>query len=42
MCPVIVEDRLVYRNIAHMEPVWSRFIAPVLADAIVPIMRGGG
>jgi hypothetical protein len=39
-CPVIVGDRFVYRNIAHMEPVWSRFIAPVLADAIAPIMRG--
>jgi hypothetical protein len=23
-----------------MEPAWSRFIAPVLADAIVPILRG--
>jgi hypothetical protein len=38
-CPVIVADLFVYRNIAHMEPVWSRFIAPVLEDAIVPIMR---
>jgi hypothetical protein len=41
-CPVIVANRLVYRNIAHMEPAWSRFISPVLADAIVPIMRGAG
>ena len=39
-CPAIVGNLLVYRNIAHMEPAWSRFIAPVLADAIVPIMRG--
>jgi hypothetical protein len=31
---------LVYRNIAPMEPAWSRFISPVLADAIVPILRG--
>jgi hypothetical protein len=37
-CPVIVGNLLVYRNIAHIEPAWSRFIAPVLADAIVPIM----
>jgi SGNH domain (fused to AT3 domains) len=41
-CPVIVDNLLVYRNIAHMEPAWSRFISPVLADAIVPVMRGGG
>jgi hypothetical protein len=41
-CPDIVGNRFVYRNIAHMEPVWSRFIAPVLADAIVPIMQGAG
>jgi hypothetical protein len=39
-CPAIVSNLLVYRNIAHMEPAWSRFIAPVLADAIVPILRG--
>lgn len=41
-CPVIVGNLLVYRNIAHMEPAWSRFISPVLADAIVPVMRAGG
>ena len=41
-CPAIVGNLLVYRNIAHMEPAWSRFIAPVLADAIVPIMQGAG
>jgi hypothetical protein len=23
-----------------MEPAWARFIAPVLSDAIVPIMHG--
>ena len=39
-CPVIVGNLFVYRNIAHIEPAWSRFISPVLADAIVPIMRG--
>ena len=41
-CPVIVGNLFVYRNIAHMEPVWSRFIAPVLADAIVPVMGAAG
>ena len=42
MCPDIVGNLFVYRNIAHMEPAWSRFIAPVLADAIVPIMGAAG
>lgn len=37
-CPDIVGNLFVYRDIAHMQPVWSRFIGPVLADAIVPIM----
>ena len=37
---MIVGNLLVYRDIAHMEPAWSRFISPVLADAIVPIMQG--
>jgi len=41
-CPAIVGNLLVYRNIAHMEPAWSRFISPVLADAIVPVMPGAG
>jgi hypothetical protein len=41
-CPAIVANLLVYRNIAHIEPAWSRFIAPVLADAIVPIMQSAG
>jgi hypothetical protein len=41
-CPAIVGNLLVYRNIAHMEPAWSRFISPVLASAIVPIMRAAG
>lgn len=40
MCPAIVGNMLVYRDVAHMQPVWSRFISPLLADAIVPIMRG--
>jgi hypothetical protein len=33
-CPVIVGNLLLYRNIAHMEPDWSRFIAPVLGSSI--------
>src|SRR4029077_5845135 len=41
-CPVIVGNLLVYRNIAHMEPAWSRFIAPVLADAIARVMWNAG
>jgi hypothetical protein len=41
-CPAVVGNLLVYRNIAHMEPAWARFIAPVLADAIVPIIQGAG
>ncbi len=40
-CPVVVGNLLLYRDVAHMQPAWSRFIAPVLADEIVPIMRGG-
>jgi hypothetical protein len=40
MCPALVGNLLVYRDVAHMQPVWSRFISPLLADAIVPIMRG--
>jgi SGNH domain (fused to AT3 domains) len=40
MCPAIVGNLLVYRDVAHMEPAWSRFIAPLLADAIVPVMGG--
>jgi hypothetical protein len=39
-CPVIVDNLLLYRNIAHIEPAWSRFISPVLDDAITPIMTG--
>jgi hypothetical protein len=41
-CPAIVGNLLLYRNVAHMEPAWSRFISPVLSDSIVPVMQGGG
>jgi peptidoglycan/LPS O-acetylase OafA/YrhL len=39
-CPVIVGNILLYRDNAHMVPAWSRFIAPVLADSIVPVVTG--
>jgi hypothetical protein len=38
-CPLIVDDILVYRDNSHMTAAWSRFIAPVFADSIMPIMR---
>jgi peptidoglycan/LPS O-acetylase OafA/YrhL len=38
-CPVIVGNILLYRDDAHMTPAWSRFISPVLAEAMQPIMR---
>ncbi|MGZ4180420.1 MAG: acyltransferase family protein [Solirubrobacteraceae bacterium] len=40
-CPVIVGNILLYRDNAHMVPAWSRFIAPVLADSIVPTVNPG-
>ena len=42
ICPAIVDNMLVYRDVAHMQPVWSRFIAPLLADAIVPVIGSQG
>ena len=42
MCPAIVDNMLLYRDVAHMQPVWSRFIAPLLADAIVPVIGSQG
>jgi SGNH domain (fused to AT3 domains) len=38
-CPVIVGNIIMYRDDAHMVPAWSRFIAPVLASSILPVMR---
>jgi hypothetical protein len=38
---VIVDNILVYHDNSHMTKQWARFIAPVLADTIVPIMRHG-
>jgi len=37
-CPAIVGNLLVYRNVAHIEPAWSRFISPVLARTVVPVL----
>jgi peptidoglycan/LPS O-acetylase OafA/YrhL len=42
VCPVIVGNILLYRDNAHMTPAWSRFIAPVLANALLTYMNGGG
>jgi peptidoglycan/LPS O-acetylase OafA/YrhL len=39
-CPVIVDNILLYRDNAHMVPAWSKFISPVLAQAIVPATQG--
>jgi peptidoglycan/LPS O-acetylase OafA/YrhL len=38
-CPVIVANTLLYRDAQHMTPEWSRFLAPVLADSLIPIMQ---
>ncbi|MHB1931359.1 MAG: acyltransferase family protein, partial [Acidimicrobiales bacterium] len=39
-CPVIVGNIILYRDMAHMVPAWSEFIAPVVADTVVPIVTG--
>ena len=38
-CPAVVGNILLYRDDAHMTPTWSRYLAPVLADALQPIMH---
>jgi hypothetical protein len=38
-CPVIVGNILLYRDEQHITPAWARFLTPVLADAIVPIIQ---
>jgi peptidoglycan/LPS O-acetylase OafA/YrhL len=38
-CPVIVGNILLYRDAQHMVPQWSRFLEPLLADVIRPIMQ---
>jgi hypothetical protein len=44
VCPVIVGNVLVYHDKSHMTTEWSRFLAPVLADAMLRTMppRGHG
>jgi peptidoglycan/LPS O-acetylase OafA/YrhL len=38
-CPVIVGNILLYQDAQHMVPQWSLFLAPLLDDAITPIMN---
>lgn len=42
VCPVIVGNILLYRDNEHMTPTWSRFISPVLANVLVPLMQTTG
>lgn len=37
-CPAVVGNIVVYRDDAHMTPEYSRFLAPVLAKAVVPVI----
>jgi peptidoglycan/LPS O-acetylase OafA/YrhL len=39
VCPVIVGNILVYHDKSHMTTEWSRFIAPVLGNAMLRTMR---
>jgi hypothetical protein len=41
-CPVIVDNILVYRDKQHMTPQWSRFLIPVLAQAMSPVIDALG
>lgn len=38
-CPVIVGNIILYHDKGHMTPRWASFLAPVLSDALTPIMR---
>lgn len=38
VCPVIVGDRLLYHDKSHMTTEWSRFIAPILGNAVLRTM----
>lgn len=40
-CPLIADNLLIYQDNSHMTRQWAQFIAPVLADSILPIMRSG-
>jgi hypothetical protein len=37
-CPPIVGNLLIYGDNQHMLPAWSRFLAPVLARRLTPVM----
>ena len=37
-CPAVVGNIVVYRDNAHMTPQYSRFLAPVLAKEVVPVI----
>jgi hypothetical protein len=37
-----VGNVLLYQDNQHMVPQWSRFLAPLLADAITPAIRTAG
>lgn len=41
-CPVIAHNTLIFRDTQHITPEWSEFIAPVLADALVPLLSPTG
>lgn len=41
VCPIVVGNILVYHDDSHMTKQWAQFITPVLAHAIVPIVRRG-
>lgn len=39
VCPLITNHILLYHDDSHMTKQWARFIAPVLAGSLLPIMR---
>ena len=38
VCPMIVGNILIYSDAQHMDPQWSRFVAPVLSGVITPLV----
>ena len=38
LCPLVVSHTLLYHDDSHMTKEWARFIAPVVAGAILPII----
>lgn len=39
-CPVIANNILIYRDSQHITPEWAQFLAPMLADELVPLVSG--